>query len=209
MLSAGTRPRIGPRSVPSLCPRVEALQEVETVRDVARHGLDAYTRVVKAPAPKVSLFDEVADMLRGIAPRELGDVHHRAHRHGIKVWFGSDTPLREHYEAQIIGPREAKDAKERALEIGFHSEYPNAADNDAVLDYLLAQGKRWRRRLGRDAEAGAFLGRSDWRRVSETWPDPDLSDPEMVPEITDRLLAYITALEPVRRQRPAVPRGPI
>ena len=102
-----------------------------------------------------------------------------------------------------------KDAKELALEIGFHSEYPKAADNDAVLDYLLAQGKQWRRRLGRDTEPGAFLGRADWRRVSETWPDPDLSDPEMVPEIAERLLAYITALEPVRRQRPAVPRGSI
>jgi hypothetical protein len=175
---------------------------VRRLRVLHRHRAGAYTRAVTGPELEVSLFDEIADMLRGIAPGELGDIRHRAHRYGIKAWFGSDTPLREHYEAQVIGPREVKNAKVLALEIGFHSEYPKVADNDAVLDHLLAQEKRWRRLLGRDAEAGVFLGRADnWRRVSETWLDPDLSDPEMVLEIAVRLVAYITALEPVRRQR--------
>jgi hypothetical protein len=34
--------------------------------------------------------------------------------------------------------------------------------------------------------------------VSETWPDPDLSDPELCFEVADRLASYITVLEPVR-----------
>ena len=46
--------------------------------------------------------------------------------------------------------------------------------------------------------AGPFLGRSGWQRVSETWADPDLSDPEICFEIADRLAAYVNVLEPLR-----------
>jgi len=35
--------------------------------------------------------------------------------------------------------------------------------------------------------------------VSEVWPDPDLSDPELVFELAARLTDYFTALEPHRR----------
>ena len=87
--------------------------------------------------------------------------------------------------------------------MGFHSEYPKAAENDAVIAHLLANEKRWRRAVGKEAQVGDFLGRSDqWRRVSETWPDPDLSDGGLVIELAARLTDYITAIEPVRR-RPA------
>ena len=42
---------------------------------------------------------------------------------------------------------------------------------------------------------GAFLGRQDaWRRVSETWPDPDLGAPDLGFEIAARLVDYIAAL---------------
>ena len=44
-------------------------------------------------------------------------------RYGIKVWFGPSDPPREHYEAQVIGPNEVKEASVLALEIGFHAEH--------------------------------------------------------------------------------------
>jgi len=71
-----------------------------------------------------------------------------------------------------------------------------------VIAHLLAHEKRWRRGVGKEAQVGEFLGRRDnWRRVSETWPDPDLSDGELVIELATRMTDYITALEPVRRAR--------
>jgi hypothetical protein len=147
-----------------------------------------------------SLFDEVADVVRGMVPPALGRVHHRAHRYGIKVWFESDSPAREHYEAQVIGPQDVRGAKVLALEIGFHSEYPRLAENEAVIARLMKREKQWRRVLGREAEVGPFLGgRDDWRRVSETWPDPDLGADELAVQLGARLVDYVTALEPARR----------
>jgi len=148
------------------------------------------------------LFDEVGEALRGFAPPELGEYHHRAHRYGVKVWFGPTTPPREHYEAQVVGAAADKHATVLAIEVGFHSEYPKAVDNDAVIAHLLANEKKWRRVVGKEAQVGEFLGRADnWRRVSETWPDPDLGDETLVIELATRLTDYITALEPVRRNR--------
>jgi hypothetical protein len=149
-----------------------------------------------------SVFEEVGEALRGLAPPELGEYRCRAHRYGVKVWFGPVTPPREHYEAQVVGREADERATVLAIEVGFHSEYPKAAENDAVIAHLLANEKRWRRALGKEAEVGAFLGRADrWRRVSETWPDPNLGEGELIIELAARLTDYITALEPVRRRR--------
>jgi hypothetical protein len=149
-----------------------------------------------------SAFEEVGEALRGLAPVEFGEYHHRAHRYGVKVWFGTATPPREHYEAQVVAADADADARILAVEVGFHSEYPNVAENDAVIAHLLAHEKRWRRAVGKEARVGAFLGRSDrWRRVSETWPDPDLGDAGLIVELALRLTDYIAALEPVRRGR--------
>ena len=94
-------------------------------------------------------------------------------------------------------------AKVLAIEVGFHSEYPKEVENEAVIAHLVANEKRWRRTIGKEAEIGAFIGRADrWRRVSETWPDPDLGDADIVTELATRLTDYITALEPLRCQRP-------
>ncbi len=154
-------------------------------------------------AVELSLFDEVGEALRSLAPPELGAQHHRAHRYGVKVWFGPATPTREHYEAQVVGADADPAAKVLALEVGFHSEYPKAADNEAVIAHLIANERRWRRAIGREAQVVGFIGRPDqWRRVSETWPDPDLGDGGLVMELALRLTDYITALEPVRRRRP-------
>ena len=106
------------------------------------------------------------------------------------------APPKEHYEAQVVGARDVPGAEVLAIEVGFHSEYPKHADNDAVLAGLLA-AEQWRSDLGDEAVAGEFLGRADnWRRISETWPDPDLDDPELGTELAMRLLDYIEALEP-------------
>jgi hypothetical protein len=37
--------------------------------------------------------------------------------------------------------------------------------------------------------------------VSETWPDPDLSEPDLPVEVAMRLVDYMTALEPSLRTR--------
>ena len=146
------------------------------------------------------LFDEVSEAFRSMVPEQLGPAHQRHHRYGIKIWFGSATPSREHYEAQVIAARHVADASVLALEIGFHAEHPKVADNDLVLERLLRGEKRWRRDLGTEATSGGFIGRpDDWRRLSETWADPDLSDPEIGVELAARLVDYVTALEPLRR----------
>jgi len=150
------------------------------------------------------LFDEVADAVTSLVPPDLGDLRCRAHRYGIKIWFGTATPSKEHYEAQVMGASAMDEARVLALEIGFHAEHPDEARNQALLDQLLRGERRWRRQLGDEAQAGSFLGRrDDWRRLSELWADPDLSDPAIGIEIATRLTDYVVALEPLRRKAPA------
>jgi hypothetical protein len=151
---------------------------------------------------ELGLFEEVGEAVRGIMPSKLGAVRFKAHRYGVKLWFDTDAAPREHYEAQVIGPKDVPDATVLALEVGFHSEHPKVADNDATLERLAKRERSWRKVIGDDAVAGPFLGRADqWRRVSETWADPDLGDDELVMEIALRLTEYMTALEPVLRTR--------
>lgn len=149
---------------------------------------------------ELGLFDEVAEAVRGMVPDDLGPVRLRARRYGVKVWFGPPDPLREHYEAQVIGASLVYGADVLALEIGFHAENRKVADNDVVLERLTAAEAEWREVLGDAAVAGPFLGRADdWRRVSETWPDPDLGAGDLAVEVAGCLVDYITALEPLRR----------
>ncbi|MEX2292582.1 MAG: hypothetical protein WD691_02240 [Acidimicrobiales bacterium] len=148
------------------------------------------------------LFDAVAVNLRALVAPDLGEPQVKAHRYGIKVWFGSAAPTREHYEAQVINARHVPEAKVLAIEVGFHAEHPKKAENIAVLAHLTAKEKAWRNVVGDEAEAGPFLGRpDDWRRVSETWPDPDLGELDLAFELAARLTDYITALEPLLRAR--------
>lgn len=145
------------------------------------------------------LFDMVAEAVRGLMPSELSEFRHRAGRSGIKIWFGPVKPPREHYEAQLISPDGVDGATAIALEIGFHAEHPNVADNDAAIGVLVDSEPRWRPALGDEAVVGPFLGRADvWRRVSETWPDPDLGDEDLAVEVAMRLTDYIATLEPLR-----------
>ncbi|HVM41570.1 MAG TPA: hypothetical protein VM618_12405 [Acidimicrobiia bacterium] len=146
------------------------------------------------------MFDEVADVLIGAVPVDLGVPHMHVRRYGIKVWFGGDTASapREHYEAQVIGAKEVPDAKVLAVEVGFHAEHPKLADNEAALAPLLACEAEWRAALGAEAVAGPFLGRDTWRRISEAWPDPDLDEAAL--DVGLRLAECITVLEPLRRR---------
>jgi hypothetical protein len=146
----------------------------------------------------VELFEEVGEVVRGLVPRALGVVHQRAHKYGVKVWFDTEKPTKEHYEAQVIGRRYVPEAEVLAIELGFHAEHPKAPDNEAVILRLLEREATWRKTLGKEAEVGEFLGRDTWRRISETWPDPDLDDPDLVLELGTRLTDYITAIEPLR-----------
>src|SRR4051812_9544089 len=112
-----------------------------------------------------------------MVPAEIGTPRLRPRRWGLKVWFGAAEPTKEHYEAQIIGARHAPGAETLAIEIGFHAEHRDVAENDRCLEALMAGADTWRGELGPEAEAGGFLGRPDqWRRISETWPDPDLDE---------------------------------
>jgi hypothetical protein len=149
---------------------------------------------------EATLFDSVADGVLGMLPDEVGTPQVRARRWGLKLWFGGETPTKEHYEAQVIGAKHVAEATGLALEVGFHAEHPQADRNDAVLAILVSGERRWRKVLGREPVAGPFLGRpDDWRRVSETWADPDLDDPDLGMELAARLVDYVTALEPILR----------
>jgi len=159
-----------------------------------------HARAVAGPEP--SAFEVAADALATLLPPELGEWHTRAHRWGMKLWFGPvERPAREHYEAQIVNAKFVAEASVIGIEIGFHAENPKVAQNEATLAKLVTHEKRWRKALGGPVEAGPFLGRADqWRRISETWPDPDLGDPDLPLELAGRLVDYVEALEPLRRR---------
>ena len=145
----------------------------------------------------MELFEAVGDAVTGMTP--IAGLRSRWHRYGVKVWVGAEQPTRAHYEAQVVGAKHVPGAKVLAIEVGFHAEHPKPADNDAVLAALLAKERTWRKVLGAEAEAGPFLGRDGWARVSETWVDPDLDDPDLAFELAARLTDYVTALEPFVR----------
>ena len=150
---------------------------------------------------ELGLFDEVGEAVRGLMDPTLGVVRFRAHRYGVKLWFDTDSAPREHYEAQVVGAKHVPDAKVLALEVGFHAEHPKLADNEATLERIVGRERTWRKTIGGEAVAGPFLGRADtWRRVSETWPDPDLSEDGIVMDVALRLTDYMTALEPILRK---------
>lgn len=144
-------------------------------------------------------FERVADVVRGALPRDLGTPQVRPRHNGIKVWFGDAA--KEHYEAQVIRPDGVPGARSFAVEVGFHVEYGKAEQNDEILARLRAAEHIWRPELGDDAVLGDFLGHSVWRRLSETWPDPDASDIDLAFEVGVRLVDYLHTLEPLRKSQ--------
>ncbi|MGP4028212.1 hypothetical protein [Actinomadura sp. 3N407] len=148
-----------------------------------------------------ALFEQVGEIIRGSTPPGLGTPHVQVRHNGVKAWFGDPAPQREHYEAQIIPADIAPGTRTQAIEIGFHAEHRDEPDNEAALARLLTTETAWRAELGDDPVTGVFLGRGTWRRISETWPDPDLGEPDVPFDIGVRLVDYIRALEPHRRHR--------
>ena len=148
---------------------------------------------------ELPLCEQVADLIRALTPEELGELHVRAHRRGVKVWFDQTTVPKEHYEAQMLARRHIDGRDGMAVEVGFHSEHPKRADNEATLAHVLEHEQSWRDTLGEEAVAGVFLGAENWTRVSETWIEPDLEDPELAFELASRTVDYLTSIEPARR----------
>jgi hypothetical protein len=141
-----------------------------------------------------TFFEHVLDAFEGFVDDALGEPHTSGHRRGLKVWFGDPTTAaREHYEAQLV-----RIDGEPSLEIGFHAEHRDPAENESALRRLLDRPS-WRAALGEEAEAGPFLGADGWRRISEVWEPPDPDDPEAPIEVAARLADYVDAIEPVRR----------
>ena len=155
------------------------------------------------------MFDEVAAILPSLLPDGFGELRMQARRWGIKVWVGPARPTREHYEAQVLGKDADPAAKVLCIEVGFHAEGAKEADNDAAVEKLMKRRRDWSSVIGKEAVAGDFLGGATrWRRISETWPDPNLGDAELPFEIAARLCDYITAFEPLRAgAAKLVPRG--
>lgn len=150
---------------------------------------------------ELHLFDAVAEACRSLVPSELGVLRVRSHRYGTKVWFDTDRPGREHYEAQVVGAKYVDGAEVLAIEIGFHAEHPALEDNERAVARLTTAERSWRSVLGEPVVVGPFLGRGDlWRRASETWPDPDLDDDELVLDLADRLVDYMVCFEPILRR---------
>lgn len=145
---------------------------------------------------ELGLFDEVGDLVRSLVPDDLGPALVRSHRGGVKVWFGPAKPPKEHYEAQFV--RSQSNAP--TLEVGWHAEHREPAKNSDRLNELLVVEKKWRRELGKKAEAGEFLGQDAWRRLSEVWEEVDVEeDEDLAFEIASRLVDYIQTLEPLLR----------
>ncbi len=148
---------------------------------------------------ELPLFDEVADLVHTMVPDQLGTLRTRSHRRGLKLWFDTEKPGREHYEAQLLSRRHVDDSDGMAVEIGFHSEHRDEGRNDEVAATLGRCEATWRAELGEEAELGPFLGATNWRRLSECWIEPDLDDPELAFELAARLVDYVSIIEPLRR----------
>ena len=145
------------------------------------------------------LFEQVADAVRSLMDDDE-QLRLRWHRRGVKAWFGGEKPSRAHYEAQLIPRRHVDGVDGMAIEVGFHAEHKDTAQNEQVLQLLLRHERIWRNELGDEAEAGSFLGADNWRRVSDVWLEPDLEDPELAFEMATRLVDYLHVIEPILSQ---------
>ncbi len=145
------------------------------------------------------LFTEVGDAVRSLLSPDLAECRMQDRRWSVKVWFGPAKPTRDHYECQVMGRRHIDGAEGIAVETGFHAEHRSEEENEATMAPLVAAERRWRKALGPAAELGPFLGADHWRRLSEVWLDPDLSDPDIGFELASRMTDYIEIVEAIRR----------
>ena len=143
-----------------------------------------------------AFFEQLVEALVGFLPPEQRGFSSRVSGRNAKFWFGGEA--KEHYEVQLVRHRGVT-----VLEVGFHTEHPDAARNEGVLAEILAAEGDWRPVLGSEVEVGRFLGHAGaWGRASETWDDGDLDldDPGVAVDAADRLSGYISAFETARRR---------
>ncbi len=103
-------------------------------------GPPAYAVVVE-----LGVFDQTSEVIRARAPDHLGELRVRAHRRGVKIWFETDVPNKEHYEAQLLSRHYVDGVDGMALEIGSEAwiepdlDDPELAFEIAarLVDYLL------------------------------------------------------------------------
>src|SRR5438874_12465443 len=134
-------------------------------------------------------FEQLSDALVSFLPPDLRSFDSTIGSRNLKIWYGEDH--HEHYEVQRLSTRK--------LEIGFHAEHPVETRNDEVIASLRARERTWRRALGKEAEAGPFLGRArGWRRLSEVWDGPGLDTDAAAVEAGDRLARCMRPSERIR-----------
>ena len=147
---------------------------------------------------ELGLFEQAGEAARLLVSDQLGVVYFSWHRRGVKIWFDSKDCPREHYEAQTVGRVHVDGVTGTAVEVGFYSEHREESDNQFIVDALVAKRKTWGDELGEEAVAGPFIGNETWRRLSETWIEPDLEhDDELGFELGSRLADYMLTLEPL------------
>jgi len=157
---------------------------------------------------ELGFFERVGEVARQGAPDNFGQLNHRAHRGGVKVWYGAEKSAREHYEAQLVSRHHLDGTDGTVLEIGFHAEHRDADANQSTIDVLVEAADSWTETLGPVLNspdtvshdvvvADRFLGNNTWRRLSETWEDFDVDDAELSFEAGARLAEYIVAIQPV------------
>lgn len=143
------------------------------------------------------LFRDVEQILRTLVDPALGDLRCRAHRSGVKAWFGPEKPPRIHFEAQLLHRKHIDGGSDYAVEIGLHAEDRDETVNEEVLALLSVEEAIWRRVLGPETEAAAFYGNPSWRRVSDVWLDPDWESQDLSMEIAGRFVDYVNTLSPL------------
>ena len=150
---------------------------------------------------ELGTFDVVGEAVRALVPAELGPVHQRSHRYGIKVWFGADKPPR----AALRGAGGGREARCGGQGAGHRGRVPRGAP--------APRGQRRGRRAccsgarRRGARCSATMSRpvrsSGDRRTGgacrRRGPIPDLGDPELAMEVATRLVDYVVAFEPLLR----------
>ena len=142
-----------------------------------------------ADIPRLEML-QVADMVareKGIEREEVLEAMEQAIQKSGRAKYGLEHDIR----AEI-------DRKTGEIKLLRYMQVADPIENENTQVPLVEAQRR-----NPEAQVGDFIGRSDhWRRISETWPDPDLGDGGLVIEIAARLTDYIVAIEPVRRRRP-------
>jgi hypothetical protein len=129
-------------------------------------------------------FSDLAETVRRVLPAERGELEVRQTMNLLKLSYGAN--YRVHYEAWI-------NAEKRHVEIGLHFE-----DGPASTERLLRHFDTYILEIKHELGPGAELERwtQSWGHLFELHPLEPLT-PAYVARLAERLLAYITLLQPL------------